>query len=74
MPYLTKDIFSHSKKSLKYGSKGDEVKVIAHYSHVVIVENINGNRFSLCAIYLTDVQVEAEPPTPKPAPKPLTLF
>ena len=39
---LIKDVVSHSKKNVVYGKVGDEVKIIADYGNVLIVENDKG--------------------------------
>ncbi len=49
------DIFSTMKPSVKYGSAGDEVKVIADYVGVLIVERvIDKSRFAVKPQHLTE--------------------
>lgn len=45
MPHLTADVYSHLRPHVKYGSKGEEVKLIQSYENVLIVENNLGDRF-----------------------------
>lgn len=55
------DIFSTMKPSVKYGSAGDEVKVIAYFSNVLIVERlIDKNRFAVKPEHLTEVTIKHE--------------
>jgi hypothetical protein len=52
---LKTDIFSNCKPNHKYGSAGDEVKVIADYTGVLIVERlIDKNRFAVKPQHLTE--------------------
>ena len=68
------DIFSTMKPSVKYGSAGDEVKVIADYTGVLIVERlIDNHRFAVKPESLTEEKVihEAAPDTAAPNNKPI---
>lgn len=38
-------LFHHNKKPVKYGSKGERVKIRAEHGQVLIVEGITGSRF-----------------------------
>ena len=44
---LTDDVFSKSKKSIKYASKGEKVTIIADFINVVIVETEKGIKFPI---------------------------
>ncbi len=68
------DIFSTMKPSVKYGSAGDEVKVIADYVGVLIVERvIDKSRFAVKPEYITEEKIihEAAPDTAAPNNKPI---
>lgn len=53
MPKLSEDIFSffYNKKTgahrefIKFGSKGEEVRIISDHDNILIVENIKGVRY-----------------------------
>jgi hypothetical protein len=63
------DIFSTMKPSVKYGSAGDEVKVIADYVGVLIVERvIDKSRFAVKPECITEEKIihEAAPDTAAP--------
>jgi len=71
---LKTDIFSNCKPNHKYGSAGDEVKVVAYYSNVVIVERvIDKSRFAVKPEYITEEKVihEAAPDTAAQNNKPI---
>lgn len=53
MPKLSEDVYSHfyngktgaNRQFEKYGSKGDEVRIIADHDNIVIVEDKSGNKY-----------------------------
>jgi hypothetical protein len=60
MPFLTDDIYSHVKKGFLYGSRGEQVTIVAIHGEVMIVENLKGNRYSVRQEKLSDTPVDEE--------------
>ena len=57
--YLKSDVNSYNHKN--YAKKGDQVKVIAEFGHVMVVELIsNQNRFSVRESVLSKEKIEKD--------------
>jgi hypothetical protein len=57
--YLKSDVNSYNHKN--YAKKGDQVKVIAEFGHVMVVELIsNQNRFSVKESLLSKEKIEKD--------------
>ena len=68
MPVLLSDIISWVNPKVTYGYKEDQVTVVADHDGVLIVENLNGNRFSVNAKMVGDAVITGQI-TPVPEPK-----
>lgn len=55
---LSADVRSNFNNRKLYGTKGEEVIFISDHEKVVIVENKEGNRFSVLKILLTEEDVQ----------------
>lgn len=58
--WLKNDIRSHMHDEIIYGRQGQEVKVISDHDNVLIVENEDGNRFSVLRIHCTHEYVNPQ--------------
>lgn len=59
---LQHDVRSNFNHQELYGAKGEEVKVIADYNTIWIVENESGNRYSVKKDYLSHEDVTPDEP------------